>query len=66
MATVLFKATSGNVIGIVEAPETIDPEKPAKDQYVVKIGVIDPNGGLPKKDAQHVIDKLRDYVLKLL
>lgn len=65
MSTILFRAISGNVIGIVEAPEIMDPHKPVGGQYLVKIGVIDPKGDLPKKDAQQVIDELREYVLKL-
>ena len=65
VATVLFKSISGNVIGIVEAPEIIDPQKPAREQYLVKIGVIDPRGKLPKKDARMVILELQDYVLSL-
>ena len=65
MTTVLFKSISGNVIGIVEAPEVIDPHKPALEQYLVKIGVFDPRGKLPKKDARHVIRELRKYVATL-
>lgn len=65
MVKILFKAISGNVIGIVEAPAIMDPQKPAGEQYLVKIGVVHPRGGLPEKDAQHVIRKLREYVLAI-
>jgi hypothetical protein len=65
MARVIFKTISGNVIGIVEEPRIVDPRKPVKDQYLVKIGVLDPRGDLPKKDARRVISKLQEYVTKL-
>ena len=65
VATVLFKSISGNVIGIVEAPQVLDPQKPPREQYLVKIGVLDPQGKLPKKDARHVIRELRKYVATL-
>jgi hypothetical protein len=42
MPETIFRTVSGNVIGVVEAPETIDPEKSLKEQYLVKIGVLEP------------------------
>jgi hypothetical protein len=65
MARVIFKTTSGNVIGVVERPTRIDPWRPLQEQYRVKIGVIDRDGGLPKKDAQIVIERLREFVTNL-
>lgn len=62
----IYQATSGNVIGVVEAPETIDPSKPLGEQYMVKIGVFDPRRSLPEKDARNVIRRLRRFVLRLL
>ena len=65
MATILFKVISGNVIGIVEAPQVVDPQKSVRDQYLVKIGVLDSRGKLPKRDARHVIRELQEYVATL-
>jgi len=65
MGRIIFKTTSGNVIGVVERPTRIDPRRPLQEQYRVKIGVIDRDGGLPKKDAQIVIDCLRELVINL-
>jgi hypothetical protein len=65
MARVIFKTTSGNVVGVVEEPPIFHPRKPLKNQYLVKIGVIDRNGGLPKKDAMRVLNKLRAFVTTL-
>jgi hypothetical protein len=65
MSDLVFRAISGNVIGIVEGPDTLDPEKPLKDQYIVKIGVLDRSGPLPRKDAQKVISKLLAFVQEL-
>jgi hypothetical protein len=57
----IFKAVSGNVIGVVERPDVIDPLKPLSKQYQVKIGVLDRHGGLPKSDALIVIERLRKF-----
>ncbi len=57
----VYRVVSGNVVGVVEKPETIDPQKPLVEQYQVKIGVLDRNGGLPKSDAEIVIRKLRKF-----
>jgi hypothetical protein len=57
----VYRVVSGNVIGVVEKPETIDPRKPLTEQYRVKIGVLDRNGDLPKSDAEIVIRKLRKF-----
>jgi hypothetical protein len=57
----VYRVVSGNVIGVVEKPETIDPRKPLTEQYQVKIGVLDPEGELPKADAEIVIRKLRKF-----
>ena len=65
MAQVIFKTSSGNVIGVVEEPPIFHSRKPLKDQYLVKIGVIDRDGGLPKKDARRVIDRLYEFVTSL-
>lgn len=58
---VVFQAISGNVIGIVERPDVVDPGKPIAEQYQVKFGVIDPNDDLPKSDAQVVIARLQEF-----
>lgn len=65
MAVIVFRATSGNVVGIVERPETIDDGKSLCEQYIVKIGVLDRHALLLKSDALIVIDELRRFVLKL-
>ena len=65
MAQVIFETTSGNVIGVVEEPPMFHSRKPLKDQYLVKIGVIDRDRGLPKKDARIVIERLRKFVTNL-
>jgi hypothetical protein len=62
---IIFRTVSGNVIGVVEAPHTIDAKKPLTKQYRVKIGVLDRNGPLPQQDAQKVIAKLLSFVRKL-
>jgi hypothetical protein len=62
----IFEAISGNVIGVVEEPEILDPSRTANEQLLVKIGVIDPAGGLPESDARIVIEKLRVFVGNLL
>jgi hypothetical protein len=64
MTKIIFRTVSGNVIGIVEAPDTIDPKKPLTKQYTVKIGVLDRKGPLPRKDANRVIAKLLAFVSK--
>ncbi len=62
---IVFRVTSGNVVGVVERPETIEEEKLLCEQYIVKIGVLDRHGLLLKSDALVVIDELRRFVLKL-
>lgn len=57
----VFRVVSGNVIGVVEKPETIDPRKPVTEQYLVKIGALDTNDDFSKADAVIVINKLRDF-----
>lgn len=53
---------SGNVIGWLEEPETVDPDRPLSEQLMVKIAVIDDEiarrGPLPKADVQAVVDRL--------
>ncbi|HZZ28996.1 MAG TPA: hypothetical protein VFE46_13425 [Pirellulales bacterium] len=62
----IFKTTSGNVIGVVEEPILLDPDKPLEKQRMVKIGVIDPKKGVPRFDAERVIRRLRDFVANLI
>lgn len=62
----IFEAVSGNVIGIVEEPTPLDPDKGLQVQRRVKIGVLDRNGDLPKRDAMIVIQKLRAFVENIL
>jgi len=57
----VYRVVSGNVVGVVEKPETIDPRQPLMEQYRVKIGVLDQNGDLPKSDTEIVIRKLRKF-----
>ena len=57
----VYRVVSGNVVGVVEKPETIDPRIPLIQQHRVKIGVLDQNGDLPKSDAEIVIRKLRKF-----
>ncbi len=57
----VYRVVSGNVIGVVERPNPIDPRKPLIQQYRVKIGVLDPEGDLPKSDAEIVIRELRTF-----
>ena len=66
MAKIIFRTVSGNVVGIVEQPDDIDPAKPIGEQCIVRIGVQDRRGPLPKKNALRVIEKLRRYVEKLI
>jgi hypothetical protein len=65
MGKMIFQITSGNVIGVVAEPPKFHPRKPRKDQYIVQIGVIDRDGGLPKTDAKIVIETLRDFCQSL-
>jgi hypothetical protein len=65
MGRIIFKTTSGNVIGVVERPTRIDPWRPLQEQYVVKIGVMDRDRGLPEEDARIVIDNLYKLVINL-
>lgn len=65
MAHVIFETSSGNVIGVVEEPPLFHPRKPLKEQYIVKIGVRDRRGDLPKSDALKVIEALRNFVMAL-
>lgn len=58
----VFEYTSGNVVGVVEAPDIIDPKRPLGEQYMVKIGVWDTRGDLPDEDARAVIAKLVEFV----
>jgi hypothetical protein len=61
----IFKTTSGNVIGIVEERRPLDVNVPLEKQRTVRIGVIDPNRGLPKSDANRVIKRLLNFVSHL-
>jgi hypothetical protein len=65
MPTIIFRTVSGNVIGVVEKPDAINPEKPITEQYMVKIGVLDRSGPLPRKNADKVICKLLEFVKTL-
>jgi hypothetical protein len=56
---------SGNVIGIVEEPDPVDPSVPLEEQRMVKIGVLDQNQPLPKEDAEKVIQQLREFVTRV-
>lgn len=58
----IFEVVSGNVIGIVEEPTPLDPNKRLQEQRTVKIGVLDRNGDLPRHDADIVIQKLRAFI----
>jgi hypothetical protein len=42
-------AVSRNVIGIVEKPDVINPTKSWREQYMVKIGVLDRKAPMLKK-----------------
>lgn len=54
--------SSGNVVGWLEEPETVDPNRPSSDQLVVKIAVIDDEIAkrepFPTNDIQAVVDRL--------
>ena len=62
----IFEFTSGNVVGVVEAPDVLDPTRPLGEQYMVKIGVWDSRGDLPREDARRVIDELVAFVKPLI
>jgi len=66
----LFQVVSGNTIGVVDEPEVIDPEKPLREQLIVKIGVLDPlrarREGFSADDARIVVDRLREFVTHML
>lgn len=66
MPKIIFRTVSGNVIGIVEQPDELDPVKPIGEQCIVRIGVRDRRGPLPKKNALRVIEKLRGFVETLI
>lgn len=66
----LFQVISGNTIGVVDEPEAIDPEKPLREQLIVKIGVLDPlrarRESFSAADARIVVDRLREFVTHML
>lgn len=59
MATTLYEVRIGNVIGIVEEPDDIDPFLPLGEQLMVKIGAIDRLLPLQKEDTEEAILLLR-------
>ena len=65
MSKIIFRTVSGNVIGVIEKPDRMDPAKPLQGQFVVKIGVLDRKGDLPREDADTVIANLREFVRTL-
>jgi hypothetical protein len=62
LVQIIFRAIAGNVIGVVEKPDAIDPTKSLREQYMVKIGVLDREGPMPKQNIYTVIRKLKRFV----
>lgn len=66
---VVFKATYGSVVGVVEQPLEIDESKTYREQLIVKIGPIPGRKKVPqsqfKQDSQRVVEKLRAYCLSV-
>lgn len=65
----IFEVRSGNMIGVVEEPNPLDPAKPVNEQRLVKIGVIDPDRArrepFSRPDANIVVEKLREFLTTL-
>lgn len=66
----VFETKNGNMIGVIEEPIDLDPKKPLQEQWLVKIGVIDPiragNEPFPKVDANIVIQRLYRHIINVL
>lgn len=60
----LYRVVIGNVVGVVEEPDSLDPARPLAEQYLVKIGALDRRLPLDKGDDQQVIARLHDFVTK--
>jgi hypothetical protein len=58
----LYEVIIGNVIGVVEEPETNDCSRPAGEQYMVKIGSVNNRLPLEKQDCKEVIERLKAFV----
>jgi hypothetical protein len=54
----------GNVVGVVEEPDALDPARPLGEQYMVKVGALDRRLPLARDDAEEVIDRLRAFVTR--
>jgi len=61
----VFRISRGNVIGIVEEPAKLDHSRPLRNQYTVKIGVIESGMEILTTDVETVIRKLQEFVLTL-
>jgi hypothetical protein len=64
----VYRTEHGGVIGVIEEPATIDPERPLDEQLIVKIGVADDGTRLDVGDfesrARLVVLELRNYIEK--
>ena len=67
--TVVFKASSGSVVGVVEEPLEIDESKTYREQLVVKIGSLQGRKKVSQsqfnEDSKRVVEKLRAYCLSV-
>jgi hypothetical protein len=61
----VFRISIGNVIGVVEEPAKLNHSRPLRNQYTVKIGVIEAGAEILATDVEMVIRKLQKFVLTL-